>query len=76
MVSFGYVIMSLSSELETFQTNIDFWFCCHQLPIKIFQDIFSPLYCVQNILELSLGKEGGPIIELRCNPDHYKHSFL
>ena len=37
MVSHGYVIMSLSSELETFQTNIDFWSAVTRFQLKYFR---------------------------------------
>ena len=37
MVSHGYVIMSLSSELETFQTNIDFWSAVTSDQLKYFR---------------------------------------
>ena len=78
VVSSGYVIMSLSSELETFQTNIDFWTAVTSFQLKYFRIYLAHCVQLQNILGLSLGKEGGrssPIIELRCDPGHYKHSF-
>ena len=73
MVSHGYVIMSLSSELETFQTNIDFWSAVTSDQLKYFRIYLD--HCVLYTFLVGLVDLVWLLIELKCDPDHYKHSF-
>ena len=73
MVSHGYVIMSLSSELETFQTNIDFLTAVTRFQLKYFRIYLD--HCVLYTFLVELTDLVWFLIELECDPDHYKHSF-
>ena len=73
VVSYGYVIMSLSSELETFQTNIDFWTAVTSFQLKYFRIYLAHCAASRTFLDWAWTRKvvlSSSIIEVRCDPGH------